>query len=104
MQTLPQHPRRRNLDPKLPKGRKKTSTTVFMSGLAVLIVMFAMGQFPRANQFFSDANTTLQSHNDEIVAAMLHYGPALLLTAGVVGVALMASSSIRNMKRRKTAA
>jgi Na+/proline symporter len=71
------------------------------SGMAITVMMFAMGFFPRVNAFFSNLDDTLRSHNDAIVAAIIQYFPVLLVAVGFAGLLAVVYSHFSKSRRMK---
>ena len=92
---------RRANSPKRAKDQKSVFSTLVGSGVAVLVVMLAMGQFPQVNKGFAELNEIIQQNNDEIVQAIVHALPAAAVVLGLLALSYMILSSVR--ARRKPA-
>jgi hypothetical protein len=64
--------------------QKKSLPAVMGSLLAIGIILFALGKIPSIDAFGSSLNTTLQSHNDLIVTALMHSLPAICMAFGAL--------------------
>jgi hypothetical protein len=99
----PGSPRRPTGKYKKPHKKQKKSMIggLIGSAIAAFIILFTLGFFPRVGDFFADFNANLQSHNDEIVAAILEYFPAALVVVGTCGLLFVIVNKFVQMSNKR---
>jgi len=70
------------LDPDLPRQRRTVRSGIAYSILAIVLALFVLGRLPAVDAALAGMNTTLHSHNDQIVAALFS-----VIRFGFVGIA-----------------
>lgn len=71
-----------SIDPDLPRQRRTVRSGVIYTGLSITLALFALGELPLVDAFFSNVNHVIRAHNDQIVYGVIHTVPFLFVGFG----------------------
>jgi hypothetical protein len=74
------------LDPDLPRQRRTVRSGLVYSGLSIALILFALGELPQIDAFFTSTDHLLRTHNDIIISAALRILPYVLVAIGSFGL------------------